>query len=343
MGSAPIKWTCTAFFWPRQLTDRAILAIRQTREKKLMSKRHALRCPQTEVTPRKLHSALLTHLADVDLPCVQDFREMFDLADANPGPIWISDVEPEQAKVRQQLQQLFPDQDVSWKEATVDEHQKHPMTDDPQLLASNINPTSIVCFAYICLSLETNPEWFFCCERLSASMARSLHLSLSLFTTSRLTPWTRGESDVVHRLNLKRSDRAILAERSSQQKKKKGVPRFVFEVSCLLWLVFSARAPESLAGGFLVAVAGCAPWLCCCSCLVHRDFRWNCPIFRFTFSPAGHTFRPQSCAKERPSWRHARLCHVQRRATNSWYCGRGFDHYGWRLYKAKCYGCFLGS
>ena len=34
MGFAPIKWTCTAFFWPRQLTDRAILAIRQTQEKK---------------------------------------------------------------------------------------------------------------------------------------------------------------------------------------------------------------------------------------------------------------------------------------------------------------------
>ena len=35
----------------------------------------------------------------------------------------------------------------------------------------------------------------FFCERLSASMARSLHLSLSLFTTSRLAPWTRGESN----------------------------------------------------------------------------------------------------------------------------------------------------
>ena len=49
---------------------------------------------------------------------------------------------------------------------------------------------------------------------------------------------------------------------------------------------FSARAPGSLAGGFLVAVAGCAPWLCFCFVLVHRDFRWNSPIFRFTFSPA---------------------------------------------------------
>ena len=33
------------------------------------------------------------------------------------------------------------------------------MTEDPQLLESNINPTSIVCFTYICMSLETNPEW----------------------------------------------------------------------------------------------------------------------------------------------------------------------------------------
>ena len=37
--------------------------------------------------------------------------------------------------------------------------------------------------------------FFFCCERLSASMARSLHLSLSQCTTSRLAPWTRGESN----------------------------------------------------------------------------------------------------------------------------------------------------
>ena len=36
---------------------------------------HALRCPQTELTAHKLHSALLTHLADVDLPCVPDFCE----------------------------------------------------------------------------------------------------------------------------------------------------------------------------------------------------------------------------------------------------------------------------
>ena len=39
--------------------------------------------------------------------------------------------------------------------------------------------------------IERGTHVFFCCERLSASMARSLHLSLSLFTTSRLTPWTR--------------------------------------------------------------------------------------------------------------------------------------------------------
>ena len=55
--------------WPK-----GILSMRSRQQ--LMSKRHALRCPQTEVTPHKLHSALLTHLADVDLPCVQDFREM---------------------------------------------------------------------------------------------------------------------------------------------------------------------------------------------------------------------------------------------------------------------------
>ena len=42
---------------------------------------------------------------------------------------------------------------------------------------------------------SSQPEnTFFCCERLSASMARSLHLRFSLCTTSELAPWTRGES-----------------------------------------------------------------------------------------------------------------------------------------------------
>ena len=58
-----------------------------------MSRRHALRCPQTELTPHKLQSALLTHLANVDLPCVLEFQEMFALANVNPGPIWIADVD----------------------------------------------------------------------------------------------------------------------------------------------------------------------------------------------------------------------------------------------------------
>ena len=124
-----------------------------------MSKQHALRCPQTELTPHKLHTALMAHLADVDLPCVPEFREMFAIADANPDPIWVTDVEPHHTRVRQQLQHMYPDQELSWRKPTTDEHQKHPMSDDPQLLALNINPSSIVCFAYICLSLETNPEW----------------------------------------------------------------------------------------------------------------------------------------------------------------------------------------
>ena len=125
----------------------------------LMSRRHALRCPQKELTPHKLHTALLNHLADVDLPSVNDFQEIFAAAEANPGPIWVGDIDTDQANVRQQLQQLYPNQELSWREATMDEHQALPMNADPQLLQSHINPTSIVCFAYICMSLETNPEW----------------------------------------------------------------------------------------------------------------------------------------------------------------------------------------
>ena len=99
----------------------------------LMSRRHALRCPQTELTPHKLHTALLTHLAEVDLPCVAEFQEMFASANANPGPIWITDIAPHQTKVRQQLQHLYPDQELSWREATVDEHQVDAPLSDPAM------------------------------------------------------------------------------------------------------------------------------------------------------------------------------------------------------------------
>ena len=53
MGFAPIKWTCTAFFRPRQLTDRAILASRQTQEKKSapLPRKRQPELPQTPSPP----------------------------------------------------------------------------------------------------------------------------------------------------------------------------------------------------------------------------------------------------------------------------------------------------
>ena len=42
---------------------------------------------------------------------------------------------------------------------------------------------------------------------------------------------------------------------------------------------FFVRAPGSLAGGFLVAVADCAPLLCCCSCSVHNYKRLPLDFF----------------------------------------------------------------
>ena len=121
----------------------------------LMTRRHALRCPQTELTPHKLRNALMTHLTDVDLPCVPDFQALFASADANPGPV--SDPEPQLTQVQKQLQHLCPAQEMSWPQSNADDHQNLPMSADAQLLASD--PSSIVCFAYICLGLEDNPEW----------------------------------------------------------------------------------------------------------------------------------------------------------------------------------------
>ena len=59
---------------------------------------------------------------------------------------------------------------------------------------------------------------FFCCERLSASMARSLHLSFICIPQS-TRALDQGGVDCGIQIKLKCSDRAILAERRSQQKK----------------------------------------------------------------------------------------------------------------------------
>ena len=63
------------------------------------------------------------------------------------------------------------------------------MTEDPQLLESHINPTSIVCFAYICMSLETNPEWLLAIQAKSnvdtAGSAGAFSWGLMLPTSTR--------------------------------------------------------------------------------------------------------------------------------------------------------------
>ena len=73
MGFAPIKWTCTAFFRPRQLTDRAILANRQTQEKKMcLHPSHRWKSDDTIAWLRKrgLHSVPDSIKAEIgDLVC----------------------------------------------------------------------------------------------------------------------------------------------------------------------------------------------------------------------------------------------------------------------------------
>ena len=147
---------------------------------------------------------------------------MFALANANPGPIWITDVEPHQTKV-QQLQRLFPDQELSWREATVDERQNHPTTNDPQLLASNINPTSIICFAYISISLETNPEWLPAIQAKSnvdtagSKGAFAWGLVPTSTRTAGVTYTSIGVFDMIYRAR-QLTDRAILAIGQTQEK-----------------------------------------------------------------------------------------------------------------------------
>ena len=83
MGFAPIKWTCTAFFRPRQLTDRAILANRQTQEKKkadvlesgTLCQLHDIRQLPGIITDDRLQ---IVSIDKIGLHIVDDVEEVFD-------------------------------------------------------------------------------------------------------------------------------------------------------------------------------------------------------------------------------------------------------------------------
>ena len=55
--------------------------------RQLISRKHALRCPQT-YTPHTLFQALIKMVLHLDLPVVAELETMFQLAVADLGPLW---------------------------------------------------------------------------------------------------------------------------------------------------------------------------------------------------------------------------------------------------------------
>ena len=101
---------------------------------------------------------MVSHL---DLPVVADLKTMFQLAVTDLGSLWNPTEMSAHCECLDLLARVCSDCTLRWDEPTADD-------------AARL------------------PNFFFFCERLSASMARSLHLRFSLCTTSDSRPGPGG-------------------------------------------------------------------------------------------------------------------------------------------------------
>ena len=56
--------------------------------RQLISRKHALRCPQDEYTPHTLFHAFMKIVSHLDLPVIADMEAIFQLAVTDLGPLW---------------------------------------------------------------------------------------------------------------------------------------------------------------------------------------------------------------------------------------------------------------
>ena len=132
--------------------------------RQLMMRKHGLRCPQTDVTPHSLSTILCALLQEVDDPSATALAEVLASASSHLGPLWVDQPNQDQNATLDILDTFCPGGNLRWQAPSTQDIQNHPQSPNV-LIGSACNPTT-----------------FFCCERLSASMARSLRLELYLYT-----------------------------------------------------------------------------------------------------------------------------------------------------------------
>ena len=211
MGSAPIKWTCTAFFWPWQLTDRAILAIRQTQEKKIPIKLLTRICRNSNMEQISNWNSQLDHdWIPTGFQLDPNWTLTGSRLDSTGSQL--GQALSTQEKIHKHVRKTNPPRSP----LEVPSNGKKPRTTSAPPLQGRL-----------------------CCS----GIADGLQAWGWQLAAVRLPPGPGCESDVVHRLNLKCSDRAILAERRSQQKNTSAPPLRISGILC--WLNQRRRAQKS--------------------------------------------------------------------------------------------------
>ena len=189
--------------------------------RQLISRKHALRCPQDEYTPHTLFQALMKMVSHLDLPVVADMEAMFQQAVTDLGPLWNPTEMSEHRECLDTLERVCPGCVLRWDEPTPDDVSRMPINIDATLVGEESNPTTLLLMAHICAALDSGPEWLQwvqATDTLSVAGAAGVHSRGLMLPTSTRTPGVNYTSAVAVRyppLNRQVGDHWIVGTHSS--------------------------------------------------------------------------------------------------------------------------------
>ena len=118
--------------------------------RQLISRKHALRCPQAEYTPHTLFQALMKMVSHLDLPVVADLETMFQLAVTDLGPLWNPTEMSAHRECLDLLARVCPDCTLRWNKPTADDVARLPNNIEATIVGKEVNPTTLHLLAHIC-------------------------------------------------------------------------------------------------------------------------------------------------------------------------------------------------
>ena len=124
----------------------------------LISRKHALRCPQNEYTPHTLFQALMKVVSHLELPVVANLDAMFQLAVPDLGPLWNPTEISDHRACLDLPTRVCPDCTLRWNVPTADDVAQMPTNVDATIVGEEVNPTTLHLLAYICAALDSVPE-----------------------------------------------------------------------------------------------------------------------------------------------------------------------------------------